>query len=202
VGGWSFALHKACQDIQDNKASMAMAFKPKCLGAFDHSDLCNKVYKHNFPTVQSGNNARHSKKMKQNKKKQKIQKDGSQKAVSIEKLSKEQLQEMNASIWMMSPPCQPHTRQHSNQNEDANDPRSKSFLHLCDLISTMNADTLPKMILLENVIGFENVSHYLDEETLDGFINTHLFIVIFRAIAVNTGENLSSVENILSTTFI
>jgi tRNA (cytosine38-C5)-methyltransferase len=80
------------------------------------------------------------------------------KPVSIESLTKEQLEEKNAFVWMMSPPCQPHTRQHENQNEDMQDPRSKSFLHLCQMISLMDANTLPRIIMLENVVGFEGVS--------------------------------------------
>ena len=55
----------------------------------------------------------------------------------------------------MSPPCQPHTRQHSNQQAGLEDPRSKSFLYLCQLIEAMAEEKLPKLILLENVVGFE-----------------------------------------------
>ena len=80
------------------------------------------------------------------------------KTVSIESLTKKNLEDKSAIIWMMSPPCQPHTRQHVNQEEDIQDPRSKSFIHLCDMISTMEWRTLPNIILLENVVGFENVS--------------------------------------------
>ena len=53
---------------------------------------------------------------------------------------------------------QPHTRQHTNQSEDIDDPRSKSFIHLCNMISKMDQNALPKVILLENVVGFGNVS--------------------------------------------
>lgn len=77
------------------------------------------------------------------------------KTVSIESLTKEQLEEKSALIWMMSPPCQPHTRQHVKQDLDIQDPRSKSFMHLCDMISRMETENLPKIILLENVVGFE-----------------------------------------------
>jgi tRNA (cytosine38-C5)-methyltransferase len=57
----------------------------------------------------------------------------------------------------MSPPCQPHTRQHSNNGEeDLHDPRSASFLHLIRLLSKMSSETLPQLIVLENVVGFES----------------------------------------------
>ena len=53
---------------------------------------------------------------------------------------------------------QPYTRQHDRQREDLTDQRAKSFLHLCDMLRVMDDDTLPKIIVLENVIGFESVS--------------------------------------------
>lgn len=139
----------------------------KCLGAYDHSDLCYKVFKHNFPeigssTIRCDDEQEPSSLLSNGKRKTKKQKINPkiyiQKPISIEKLTKGSLEEMRADIWVMSPPCQPHTRQHNNQKEDIDDPRSQSFLHLCDLISSMELDTLPKIILLENVIGFENVS--------------------------------------------
>lgn len=171
VGGWSFALQEACQNVNRDSEhknnhihSLAkFKFSTKCLGAYDHSDLCYKVFNHNFPEIGYSGSPKYSSsssdgaKQEQRKKKQKINSSW-QTPISIEKLTTNELEKMKADIWMMSPPCQPHTRQHCNQKEDVNDPRSKSFLHLCDVISSMNQESLPKMILLENVIGFENVS--------------------------------------------
>ena len=177
VGGWSFALKEACDNVnrwfkkdQVGGDSACIAFSTHCLGAYDHSDLCYKVFHHNFPemknllashqsrasTGENNHDDRSVGKERRSKKKQKIQ-TSSQRPIAIEKLTKKQMEEKKADIWMMSPPCQPHTRQHSNQKEDVDDPRSKSFLHLCDLISVMTVESLPKIILLENVIGFENV---------------------------------------------
>lgn len=55
---------------------------------------------------------------------------------------------------------QPYTRQHNRQQDDLTDQRAKSFLHLCDMLRVMDGNTLPKIIVLENVIGFESVSSF------------------------------------------
>ena len=130
VGGWTMALQEAVQTIykQDEKSKSAQP-SLYCCAALDHSDLCVSVYQHNHHPVN--------------------------KTARIEKLTIEQLKDWNALIWMMSPPCQPHTRQHANQAQDLEDPRSRSFLHLCDLLEQVPEDALPELILLENVVGFE-----------------------------------------------
>ena len=187
VGGWSYALGDACKRInnsvlmareeereerKDNSVSAAQSHQQqeventslplvtKCVGAYDHSDLCHQVFQHNFPETkryeQSTTSANHGTKRKN--KKLKLGKNASSKPVAIEKLTKAHLENMSTKIWMMSPPCQPHTRQHTNQKQDVDDPRSKSFLHLCTMISSMQIKTLPQIVLLENVLGFESVS--------------------------------------------
>ena len=55
----------------------------------------------------------------------------------------------------MSPPCQPHTRQHDKQDLDLDDSRSQSFLHICQLLQDTQEDKLPILLLMENVVGFE-----------------------------------------------
>lgn len=102
------------------------------VAALDHSDLCLKVLEHNCPSQE--------------------------RPVSVERLSLKQVEEWSATIWAMSPPCQPHTRQHENQQQDLNDPRSRSFLHLCNLIEQMKDSKLPRLLFIENVVGFETVS--------------------------------------------
>mmetsp|Transcript_15268 Transcript_15268/g.31395 ORF Transcript_15268/g.31395 Transcript_15268/m.31395 type:complete len:435 (+) Transcript_15268:271-1575(+) len=109
----------------------------KCAGidatvvaAFDHSTVCNEVYHHN-------NKFRPSQK-------------------PIEGLHSRDLNGV-ANLWMMSPPCQPHTRQRvglENQERDEDDPRARSFLHLCHLLEELTSP--PSTIILENVIGFES----------------------------------------------
>lgn len=125
IGGWGYALEFALRNVASHR------LKPKLLGAFDHSDLCKTVFNHNHD----------NKKLFRQ--------------TPIEKITQKQLETLSAHIWCMSPPCQPHTRQHSNQQCELDDPRSKSFLHLCDMIGAMEESTLPCLILLENVVGFE-----------------------------------------------
>ena len=127
VGGWTMALQEAEKEHKLHR-----------LAALDHSDLCINVLEHNFPPSTSRKRKRKS-------------------CCSIEKLSLDQAEDWAADIWLMSPPCQPHTRQHSKQAEDLDDPRSQSFLHLCQLIHDMKEQMLPKVVLMENVVGFEKV---------------------------------------------
>jgi tRNA (cytosine38-C5)-methyltransferase len=113
------------------EAVRAAGLATECVGALDHSDLCLQVYHHNFPTHRKLKSCR------------------------IEQIKVAQLQrEWRADIWMMSPPCQPHTRQHENQTADLVDPRSSSFLHICKLLGELPLDALPTIIALENVVGF------------------------------------------------
>jgi tRNA (cytosine38-C5)-methyltransferase len=124
IGGWTMALEEAIGRISERK------FHLRRITALDHSDLCTKVFEHNFGT--------------------------DPKSFAIERLTLKQVEEWKATVWVMSPPCQPHTRQHSNQAEDLKDPRSASFLHLVDLIRKMREDCLPSLLCLENVVGFES----------------------------------------------
>ncbi|HEV8239217.1 MAG TPA: DNA (cytosine-5-)-methyltransferase [Thermoanaerobaculia bacterium] len=50
-----------------------------------------------------------------------------------------------ADLWWMSPPCQPYTRR--GKGRDLDDPRSRGFLHLLDLIERLR----PPALALENV---------------------------------------------------
>jgi tRNA (cytosine38-C5)-methyltransferase len=160
IGGWGCALKEATERINQSiqTGGLESATTLKRLGAFDHSDLCNRVFHYNFPAketsiVEEQTTAEVHQRQRKAKKRKKS--SSATKPVCIESLTKEQLEEKCAFIWMMSPPCQPHSRQHNNQNEDIQDPRSKSFIHLCDMISTMDNRTLPRIIMLENVVGFE-----------------------------------------------
>jgi tRNA (cytosine38-C5)-methyltransferase len=167
IGGWSYALQEAISILQNPNIKLSL----RRLAAFDHSDLCNHVLNYNNNSTTSSNSWSTKKQVKiedsadnlqsnnEAKKHQPMKKRKLlQSSVSIEKLTKKSLQAYHATVWVMSPPCQPHTRQHSNQEKDINDPRSKSFLHLCDMISCLGSEYLPRIILLENVLGFEQVS--------------------------------------------
>lgn len=138
IGGWTMALHEAL----DRMAAKDIApFRLQRLAALDHSDLCHSVFHHNFPPQ-----------AKENKKRKRMDK-----TVSVEQLTQAQVEDWNAMVWTMSPPCQPHTRQHTHQKEDLEDPRSRSFLNLCQLLENMDEAKLPRVILMENVVGFELV---------------------------------------------
>jgi tRNA (cytosine38-C5)-methyltransferase len=144
IGGWGYALEHACRSIVEGEESTMdddyggrLRLRPHLLAAYDHSDLCNSVFYHNL-CKRNNNNDRTKPRQ-----------------TPIERLTLSELEDHGADVWCMSPPCQPHTRQHANQHMESKDSRSRSFLHLCMLLRDMNEGTLPKLILLENVVGFE-----------------------------------------------
>lgn len=97
------------------------------IAAIDVNTTANKIYKHNFP-------------------------ESNLMDCGIESLSVTQLDEMKIDMIVMSPPCQPFTR--VGKKLDAEDIRTKSFLHLMSLLPRLN--NCPKYILVENVKGFED----------------------------------------------
>ena len=94
--------------------------------SFEISEVCNRVYAHNF-----GDNPR---------------------TKSIEHLDTALLDSFGADTWLMSPPCQPYTSM--GKQRDAQDPRARALLHLCDVIPKLSAP--PSYILLENVNHFQH----------------------------------------------
>ncbi|KAG0578428.1 hypothetical protein KC19_4G022000 [Ceratodon purpureus] len=94
--------------------------------AFDINEVANDVYKHNFGHRPSQKN--------------------------IQRLNVRQLDTYRADAWIMSPPCQPYTRQ--GLRKDAGDARAFSFLQMLELLPQMKNP--PNYILVENVVGFEN----------------------------------------------
>ena len=98
------------------------------VGAFDINPHSNDVYEHNFgrrPTQKNLFGARG--------------------------LPSHLFDKLDASLWLMSPPCQPFTRQ--GHQKDTADGRSQSFLRLLDLIPSLKRP--PTHVLVENVVGFE-----------------------------------------------
>ena len=81
-------------------------------------------------------------------------------SMSILNCRKYELDRFNADVWLLSPPCQPHTRQ--GMKLDCSDTRSDGLLHLISLLQVIK--NIPKFILLENVEGFES------SESRDRFI--------------------------------
>ncbi|KAM8880903.1 tRNA (cytosine(38)-C(5))-methyltransferase isoform 1-T1 [Synchiropus picturatus] len=97
------------------------------VAAIDINPTANHIYQHNFPSTQLWNK-------------------------TIEGLSLDDFNKLSFHMLLMSPPCQPFTR--LGLQGDVNDPRTKSFLYIVDLIPRLK--TLPRFILLENVKGFES----------------------------------------------
>ena len=91
VGGWRMALNDAILQRPDHPSQVGFD-SAVCVAALDHSDLCLQVYEHNFPSKKKPKSCR------------------------IEQINLQQLDgNRRADAWFMSPPCQPHTRQHKKQ---------------------------------------------------------------------------------------
>ncbi|KAJ6519200.1 S-adenosyl-L-methionine-dependent methyltransferase [Mycena sanguinolenta] len=76
--------------------------------------------------------------------------------VDIMTLTAAYLSSLNASLWLLSPACQPYTVLNSSAKGEL-DPRAKSFLHLIQNIipELAREDAHPTHFLVENVGGFE-----------------------------------------------
>ncbi|XP_059053870.1 tRNA (cytosine(38)-C(5))-methyltransferase [Achroia grisella] len=93
--------------------------------AVDINTVANEVYKHNFPTTNLLNK-------------------------NIQSLTKDSIKNLKINTILMSPPCQPFTR--NGKCLDDNDPRTNSFIHLIEILDQL--DNIEYM-LMENVKGFE-----------------------------------------------
>ena len=71
---------------------------------------------------------------------------------SIETIPLHQWEKWRADVWLMSPPCQPFTRQ--GKQGDLSDRRTDGFVHLMKTVLPQ-LTYRPRYILLENVSGFE-----------------------------------------------
>ncbi|CAM8895327.1 unnamed protein product [Rhodiola kirilowii] len=93
--------------------------------AFDINDMANDVYEHNFGHRPFQGN--------------------------IQTLTAADLDRYEAHVWLLSPPCQPYTRQ--GLQKGSADARALSFLTILELIPYMSKP--PVMLFVENVVGFE-----------------------------------------------
>ena len=66
------------------------------------------------------------------------------------------LDHVAADVWVMSPPCQPYTRQGNRQGSE--DARAQSFLSILTLLPSMHR--APACLCIENVLGFERSETY------------------------------------------
>ncbi|KAH8263639.1 hypothetical protein KR044_011816 [Drosophila immigrans] len=99
--------------------------KGDVVAALDVNTVANAVYAHNY-------------------------KEGNVKTRNIQSLSAKEVTKLEANMLVMSPPCQPHTRQ--GLQRDVEDKRSCALSHLCELLP--QCETL-RYVLMENVKGFE-----------------------------------------------
>ncbi|KAI3982060.1 hypothetical protein MKX01_018966 [Papaver californicum] len=93
--------------------------------SFDINDKANDVYEHNFGHRPYQGN--------------------------IQSLTVAELDKYKANAWLLSPPCQPYTRQ--GLQKDSGDARAFSFLNILELIPKLSSP--PLMLFVENVVGFE-----------------------------------------------
>ncbi|KAF7817233.1 tRNA (cytosine(38)-C(5))-methyltransferase 2 isoform X1 [Senna tora] len=93
--------------------------------AFEINDKANDVYQHNFGHRPYQGN--------------------------IQSLTAVDLDSYGADAWLLSPPCQPYTRQ--GLQKDAGDARAFSFLQILELMQFILHP--PSMLFVENVVGFE-----------------------------------------------
>ncbi|KAL2548299.1 DNA methyltransferase-2 [Forsythia ovata] len=93
--------------------------------AFDINDVANDVYEHNFGHRPYQGN--------------------------IQTLNAADLDGYDAGAWLMSPPCQPYTRQ--GLQKGSGDARAFSFLKILELIPQTSRP--PRILFVENVVGFE-----------------------------------------------
>ncbi|KAI9073990.1 hypothetical protein K1719_044054 [Acacia pycnantha] len=93
--------------------------------AFEINDRANDVYQHNFGHRPFQGN--------------------------IQSLTPTDLDGYGADAWLLSPPCQPYTRQ--GLQKDTGDARAFSFLQILELMPLLKHP--PSMLFVENVVGFE-----------------------------------------------
>ena len=127
----------------------------KVVAAFDINPNGNDVYEHNFGVRPSQKN--------------------------IYGLPVASFDKLDAGLWLLSPPCQPFTRQ--GHRKDKDDGRSQSFLRLLrDVVPQLRSP--PTHVLVENVVGFETsetradaiaVFHRLGYDTREFMLTPRMF---------------------------
>ena len=94
------------------------------VASMDINTNTNLVYRHNFPDTPHLNR-------------------------NICGLTSKELDDLRADVFVLSPPCQPFTRQ--GRRRDNLDTRTDSFFHLMQLLTVMKCP--PSYLLMENVQG-------------------------------------------------
>ncbi|XP_015572462.2 tRNA (cytosine(38)-C(5))-methyltransferase 2 isoform X1 [Ricinus communis] len=104
---------------------MKAGVNAKVMEAFDINNIANDAYEHNFGHRPYQGN--------------------------IQSLTAADLDSYAAHAWLLSPPCQPYTRQ--GLQKHSGDARAFSFLKILELIP--HTKQPPHMLFVENVVGFE-----------------------------------------------
>ncbi|KAL6050121.1 C-5 cytosine-specific DNA methylase [Balamuthia mandrillaris] len=99
--------------------------RAEVVAAYDMNLVANKIYAHNLGLVPKTRN--------------------------LESVTAKELDKYKADLFLLSPPCQPYTRQGCQRGSE--DPRARSFLHLIGLLPRLASP--PDYLLVENVVGFE-----------------------------------------------
>jgi len=120
-------MHRATELLQ---ANWDVHFE--VVAAVDVNTTANTIYRHNHPKAQHWQR-------------------------NITGITSNQINKLSPDMILMSPPCQPHTRQ--GTRKDTKDPRSDALKHILTLIPQIQS---LKYVLLENVQGFE-ISKSRDE---------------------------------------
>ncbi|CAA0838340.1 DNA methyltransferase-2 [Striga hermonthica] len=124
--GWSWRVLEFYSGIGGLRYSlMRTGVDAVVVEAFDINDVANDVYEHNFGHRPHQGN--------------------------IQTLSAVDLDSYGADAWLLSPPCQPYTRQ--GLQKGSSDARASSFLKILELIPQSSRP--PMMLFVENVVGFE-----------------------------------------------
>ncbi|CAN6877273.1 hypothetical protein HID58_077278 [Brassica napus] len=111
---------------------MASGVVAQVVEAFEINDVANDVYQHNFGHRPHQGN--------------------------IQSLTAGDLDRYSADAWLLSPPCQPYTRQ--GLQKHSGDARASSFLKILELIP--HTSTPPRMLFVENVVGFETSDTHME----------------------------------------
>lgn len=96
----------------------------KIVTAVEINPVANSIYRHNFPETKLLE-------------------------ANIEGITAEDIKKLGVNTILMSPPCQPFTR--NGLKRDIDDPRTASFVHLLELLPQLHIENM----LVENVKGFE-----------------------------------------------
>lgn len=107
-------------------AMMSSGVSAEVVAAFDINTTANHVYRANFPNTPLCQR-------------------------NINGLTQSYIEQLKGDVFVMSPPCQPFTRQ--GHRADDKDNRTNSFIHLLDILSQLSHK--PTHVVIENVQGFE-----------------------------------------------